>query len=54
MNSDRQLIVHIGTGTILDRDECVVIDIADVNADASDEDIVDLAREIGSPIMREI
>ena len=59
----RQLIVHPGTGTVINAIECLVLDedqigdeISDaiINGDNIDDVIVRLALEVGSPIMREI
>lgn len=58
-----QLIIHPGTGTVINADECLVLDddqitteIADAIARSEDVDdaIVALALKVGSPIMREI
>lgn len=58
-----QLIIHAGTGTIIDRDECLILDIgqiprelldAIIMGEDVDDQIVALAQEIGSPILREI
>jgi hypothetical protein len=54
MDNDKQLIIHLGTGTILDRDECVVVDARDIDPEAGDDEILELALSVGSPIMREI
>ena len=52
-----KLIVHIGTGTIIDADECVIVDTdkfddhdtALVN-DGDDSDVVEIAGRIGKPL----
>lgn len=58
-----QLIVHPGTGTVVNADECLVLDedqIGDelveaiINRQDIDETLVQLALRVGSPIMREI
>ena len=48
---DVMLVVHVGTGTIIDADECVVITrSADYYESESDYDIVELAAEHGQPL----
>ena len=53
----RKLIVHTGTGTIIDADECVIIDLNRLNEkqtslinDGDDSDIVELAKLFGKPL----
>lgn len=46
-----RLIVHIGTGTILDLDdECVFVDLPSSLDDADDAEIVEYAEEHGRPV----
>jgi hypothetical protein len=58
-----QLIIHPGTGTIVNTDECLVLDIdqlpeefaiALIKGEDIDDKIVALAQEVGSPIHHEI
>ncbi len=52
-----KLVVHIGTGTIIDADECVIVDVerlddhdtALVN-DGDDSDVVEIAGRLGKPL----
>jgi hypothetical protein len=52
-----KLIIHIGTGTIIDADECVIVDVerlddhdtALVN-DGDDSDVVEIAGRLGKPL----
>lgn len=46
-----RLLVHIGTGTIIDLDDdCVFIVLPDSLEDADDDEIVDYARNKGVPV----
>jgi hypothetical protein len=58
-----QLIIHPGTGTVIDRDECLVLDYSQlperlldaiIMYEDVDDQIVALAQKIGVPILREI
>jgi len=52
-----KLVIHIGTGTIIDADECVIVDVerlddhdtALVN-DGDDSDVVEIAERLGKPL----
>ena len=51
------LIVHVGTGTIIDADECVIVDVNKLNdydttlvTDGDDSDVVEIAERLGKPI----
>jgi hypothetical protein len=52
-----KLLVHIGTGTIIDANECVIVDVerlddhdtALVN-DGDDSDVVEIAERLGKPL----
>jgi len=52
-----KLVIHIGTGTIIDADECVIVDVerlddhdtALVN-DGDDSDLVEIAERLGKPL----
>ena len=52
-----KLIVHIGTGTIIDADECVIVDVEKLNDhdttlvnDGDDSDVVEIAERLGKPL----
>ena len=52
-----KLIVHIGTGTIIDADECVIVDVEKLDDhdtalenDGDDSDVVGVAERIGKPL----
>lgn len=46
-----RLLIHIGTGTIIDLDDdCVFIDMPDSLEDADEDEIVDYAKEYGVPV----
>jgi len=50
-------IVHIGTGTIINADECVVVDLdtlddydTELFNDGEEDDIVDIAKRVGQQL----
>lgn len=52
-----KLIVHIGTGTIIDADECVIVDVEKLDDhdtalvnDGDDSDVVEIAERLGKPL----
>ena len=52
-----KLVVHIGTGTIIDADECVIVDVEKLDDhdtalvnDGDDSDVVEIAERIGTPL----
>jgi hypothetical protein len=52
-----KLIVHIGTGTIIDADECVIVDVEKLDDhdtalvnDGDDSDVVEIAGRLGKPL----
>ena len=52
-----KLIVHIGTGTIIDADECVIVDVDRLDDhdttlvnDGDDSDVVEIAERLGKPL----
>ena len=52
-----KLIVHIGTGTIIDADECVIVDVERLDDhdttlvnDGDDSDVVEIAGRLGKPL----
>lgn len=52
-----KLIVHIGTGTIIDADECVIVDVERLDDhdttlvnDGDDSDVVEIAERLGKPL----
>ena len=52
-----KLIVHIGTGTIIDADECVIVDVEKLDDhdttlvnDGDDSDVVEVAERLGKPL----
>ena len=52
-----KLVVHIGTGTIIDADECVVVDVERLDDhdttlvnDGDDSDVVEIAERLGKPL----
>ena len=52
-----KLIVHIGTGTIIDADECVIVDMERLDDhdttlvnDGDDSDVVEIAERLGKPL----
>jgi hypothetical protein len=52
-----KLIVHIGTGTIIDADECVIVDVERLDDhdttlvnDGDDSDVVEVAERLGKPL----
>ena len=48
---DVMLVVHVGTGTIIDARECVtIVSSADYYERESDCDIIELAAEHGQPL----
>jgi hypothetical protein len=61
-NMDKQFIIHPGTGTILDRDECVVLDLDALSDEdrelvvtsADLDDVMQIMLAHAVPIMREI
>ena len=49
-----KLIIHIGTGTIIDADECVIVDVERLDDhdttlvnDGDDSDVVEIAERLG-------
>lgn len=52
-----KLIVHIGTGTIIDANECVIVDVDRLDDhdttlvnDGDDSDVVEIAERLGKPL----
>lgn len=51
-----KLVIHIGTGTIIDADECVILDVDKLDehdtflVDGDDADIVGVAERLGKPL----
>ena len=52
-----KLIIHIGTGTIIDADECVIVDVEKLDDhdtalvnDGDDSDVVEIAGRLGKPL----
>jgi hypothetical protein len=52
-----KLVVHIGTGTIIDADECVIVDVEKLDDhdtalvnDGDDSDVVEIAGRLGKPL----
>ena len=52
-----KLVVHIGTGTIIDADECVIVDVEKLDDhdtalvnDGDDSDVVEIAERLGKPL----
>jgi hypothetical protein len=52
-----KLIIHIGTGTIIDADECVIVDVEKLDDhdtalvnDGDDSDVVEIAERLGKPL----
>jgi len=52
-----KLVVHIGTGTIIDADECVIVDVEKLDDhdttlvnDGDDSDLVEIAERLGKPL----
>ena len=51
-----KLIIHIGTGTIIDANECVILDVDKLDeqdtflVDGDDADIVGVAERLGKPL----
>lgn len=52
-----KLIIHIGTGTIIDADECVIVDVEKLDDhdtalvnDGDDADVVEIAERLGKPL----
>jgi len=52
-----KLVVHIGTGTIIDADECVIVDVEKLDDhdtalvnDGDDADVVEIAGRLGKPL----
>lgn len=52
-----KLVVHIGTGTIIDADECVIVDVERLDDhdttlvnDGDDSDVVEIAERLGKPL----
>jgi hypothetical protein len=53
-------IVHIGTGTIINADECVVVDLdklddydTELFNDGWEDDIVDIAKRVGQQLQQQ-
>ena len=52
-----KLIIHIGTGTIIDANECVIVDVDRLDDhdttlvnDGDDSDVVEIAERLGKPL----
>ena len=52
-----KLVIHIGTGTIIDADECVIVDVEKLDDhdtalvnDGDDSDVVEIAERLGKPL----
>lgn len=52
-----KLVIHIGTGTIIDADECVIVDVEKLDDhdtalvnDGDDSDVVEIAGRLGKPL----
>ena len=52
-----KLVIHIGTGTIIDADECVIVDVEKLDDhdtalvnDGDDSDLVEIAERLGKPL----
>ena len=52
-----KLVIHIGTGTIIDADECVIVDVERLDDhdttlvnDGDDSDVVEIAERLGKPL----
>jgi len=52
-----KLVIHIGTGTIIDADECVIVDVEKLDNhdtalvnDGDDSDVVEIAERLGKPL----
>ena len=52
-----KLVIHIGTGTIIDADECVIVDVEKLDDhdtalvnDGDDSDVVEVAERLGKPL----
>ena len=51
-----KLVIHIGTGTIIDAEECVILDVERLDehdtflVDGDDADIVGVAERLGKPL----
>lgn len=51
------LIIHVGTGTIIDADECVIVNVEQLDdhdtalvTDGDDSDVVEIAERLGKPV----
>ena len=52
-----KLVIHVGTGTIIDADECVIVDVEKLDDhdtalvnDGDDSDVVEIAGRLGKPL----